>query len=228
MKYENKIEKRQEKNAIPGTPLETSGNEKVNLSIPKEFSEDLYWSIIYLYINGLSTVEIANTLHMSKDILQKAALERNKIICTYYLATIGEHYTQNQLIFIDESAKDEKSLFRLYGYSLRNTSAQKKVVFVPIMNPYLGNNSVIVMDNARIHHDNKLVALLEGLGCHVVFLPPYSLNFNPIETAFLTIKSWIRHNHDFMKACNNPIYALLVAYNQITPQMAQTFFEASI
>jgi hypothetical protein len=96
------------------------------------------------------------------------------------------------------------------------------------MNPYPGDNSVIVMDNARIHHDNELVALLEGLGCRVVFLPPYSPDFNPIETAFSTIKSWIRHNCDFMKACNDPIYALLVACSQITPQMAQTFFEASI
>jgi hypothetical protein len=62
--------------------------------------------------------------------LQKAALERNEIVRAHYLATIGEHYTRNQLIFLDESAKDEKSLSRLYGYSPRNTPAQKKVVFV--------------------------------------------------------------------------------------------------
>ena len=48
----------------------------------------------------------------------------------HYLATIGEHYTRNQLIFLDESAKDERSLSRLYGYSPRNTPAQKKVVYV--------------------------------------------------------------------------------------------------
>ena len=48
----------------------------------------------------------------------------------HYLATIGEHYTRNQLIFLDESAKDERSLSRLYGYSPRNTPAQKKVIFI--------------------------------------------------------------------------------------------------
>jgi len=48
----------------------------------------------------------------------------------YYLDVIGKHYTSNQLIFLDESAKDEKSLSRLYEYSLRNTRACKKVVFV--------------------------------------------------------------------------------------------------
>ena len=48
----------------------------------------------------------------------------------HYLGVIGEHYTSNQLIFLDESAKDERSLSRLYGYSPRNTRACKKVVFV--------------------------------------------------------------------------------------------------
>ena len=62
--------------------------------------------------------------------LQKAALERNEIVRVHYLATISEHYTRNQLIFLDESSKDERSLSRLYGYSLRNTCAQKKVVFI--------------------------------------------------------------------------------------------------
>ena len=62
--------------------------------------------------------------------MQKAALERNELVRAHYLATIGDHYTQNQLIFLDENAKDERSLSRLYGYSPRNTPAQKKVVFV--------------------------------------------------------------------------------------------------
>jgi hypothetical protein len=96
------------------------------------------------------------------------------------------------------------------------------------MNPYPGDNSVIVMDNARIHHDNELIELLEGLGCRVIFLPPYSPDFNPIETAFSTIKLWIKRNNNFMEACNDPIYALLVACSQITPQMAQSYFGSSI
>jgi hypothetical protein len=60
------------------------------------------------------------------------------------------------------------------------------------------------------------------------FSSPYSPDFNPIETAFSTIKSWIRRNRDFMEACNDPIYALLVACSQITSQMAKSYFEESI
>ena len=39
------------------------------------------------------------------------------------------------------------------------------------MNAYPGDNSVIVMDNARIYHNNELIELFKGLGYRVVFLP---------------------------------------------------------
>ena len=44
--------------------------------MPREFSEDLHWRVIYLYYDGLSTIDIVNTLHMSKSVI-------NKIIETY-------------------------------------------------------------------------------------------------------------------------------------------------
>ena len=40
------------------------------------------------------------------------------------------NYTAEQLIFIDESAKDERTFTRLYGYSPINTRAKKSVVFI--------------------------------------------------------------------------------------------------
>ena len=43
---------------------------------------------------------------------------------------MGINYTPDQLVFLDESAKDERSLSREYGYSLMNTRARKSVVFV--------------------------------------------------------------------------------------------------
>ncbi len=72
--------------------------------------------------------KLTKTLFFLK--LQKAALERNEIVRAHYLATIGKHYNRNQLIFLDESAKDDRSLSRLYGYSPRNIPTQKKIVFI--------------------------------------------------------------------------------------------------
>ena len=54
------------------------------------------------------------------------------------------------------------------------------------MNSYLGDNSIIIMNNARIHYDNRLVELLEKLECYIIFLSPYSPDYNPIKIAFLT------------------------------------------
>ena len=63
---------------------------------------------------------------------------------------------------------------------------------IPHMNPFPGKNSVLVMDNARIHHNAKWISVIEELGGRVLFLPPYSPDFNPIKLAFSTIKAWLR------------------------------------
>ena len=39
--------------------------------MPREFSEDLRWHVIYLHTDGLSTAEIVNILRMSKDVINK-------------------------------------------------------------------------------------------------------------------------------------------------------------
>lgn len=47
-----------------------------------------------------------------------------------YILTIGTYYNPEQLIFLDESSKDERTLSRQYGYSFKNTPAIQKVVFL--------------------------------------------------------------------------------------------------
>ena len=46
------------------------------------------------------------------------------------MASIGTQYQREQLIFLDESAKDDRTISRGYGYSEVNTRAVKKVVFI--------------------------------------------------------------------------------------------------
>ena len=96
------------------------------------------------------------------------------------------------------------------------------------MNPYPFKNSVIVLDNARIHHNAEWIEIVEGLGGRVEFLPPYSPDFNPIELTFGTIKAWLQRYRYFVEAVDNPTYAIMMACAEITPEMAQSFFEASI
>jgi transposase len=95
------------------------------------------------------------------------------------------------------------------------------------MNPYPAKHSVLVMDNARIHHNEDLVAAVEDIGCRILYLPPYSPDLNPIETAFSALKSWLKRYRDLVNHFD-PIYLILVALAQITLEIAKKYFEESI
>jgi hypothetical protein len=81
--------------------------------------------------------------------LQKAASERNELLRSAFIASIGRYRT-DQLVFIDESSKDERTLTRLYGYSEVNSRALKKVVFIRdkryTLLPALTEQGIIAID----------------------------------------------------------------------------------
>ncbi|GBC01913.1 hypothetical protein RclHR1_43870001, partial [Rhizophagus clarus] len=79
------------------------------------------------------------------------------------------------------------------------------------MNPFPGKNSVIIMDNIVIHHDEVLVELIKETDGKVVYLPPYLPDFNPIETAFSTLKVWFKRYRDFVGICDDIEYLILYA-----------------
>jgi len=58
--------------------------------------------------------------------------------------------------------------------------------------PTLKNGQVVVMDNLQAHKSSRVKDLIEGVGASVLFLPPYSPDFSPIEEAFSKIKNIMR------------------------------------
>jgi len=67
---------------------------------------------------------------------------------------------------------------------------------LPLCNPFPGVRSVVVMDNASIHHNQAITDLFTTAGVVLVYLPPYSPDFNPIEEFFAQLKALIkRHFH---------------------------------
>jgi len=54
--------------------------------------------------------------------------------------------------------------------------------------PELKPNQTVVMDNAAIHKSHETKVQLEKAGCLLLFLPPYSSDFNPIEKTFGVLK----------------------------------------
>jgi len=68
----------------------------------------------------------------------------------HYIMTVGTYFRAEQLIFLDESAKDERTSCRQYGYSSRNQAAIKKVVFIRgtryTLLPALSLDGIIALD----------------------------------------------------------------------------------
>ena len=58
--------------------------------------------------------------------------------------------------------------------------------------------SVTVLDNASIHHVDKVVQTLKNTGVMVHFLPPYCPDLNPVEEAFSKVKSILKSNEGAM------------------------------
>lgn len=58
-----------------------------------------------------------------------------------------------------------------------------------ILVPTLHEGDIVVMDNLRCH---KVKEAIESVGAFVVYLPPYSPDFNPIEMMWSKIKSLLR------------------------------------
>ena len=46
--------------------------------------------------------------------------------------------------------------------------------------PVIKKGTVIVMDNASFHRKKQLSCATQKVGCSLIFLPPYSPQFNPI------------------------------------------------
>ena len=72
----------------------------------------------------------------------------------------------------------------------------KKAVFEAyverVLAPSLKPGQVVVVDNLGAHRGHRVRKLVEGRGCELVFLPPYSPDFSPIEEAFSKIKALLR------------------------------------
>eukprot|EP01119_Soliformovum_irregulare_P016371 TRINITY_DN471_c0_g1_i2.p1 TRINITY_DN471_c0_g1~~TRINITY_DN471_c0_g1_i2.p1 ORF type:complete len:290 (+),score=46.42 TRINITY_DN471_c0_g1_i2:381-1250(+) len=69
--------------------------------------------------------------------------------------------------------------------------------FVDIAFDRIPDGSVIILDNHSSHHgfsEDLLRQLFRTKNCHLVFLPPYSPDLNPIENLFGTIKCLIKQD----------------------------------
>jgi len=82
------------------------------------------------------------------------------------------------------------------GNSLAVEGATNREIFETyvqrVLAPTLRPGQVVVMDNLTAHKGDRVKELIEERGCELLYLPPYSPDFNPIEEAFAKIKAVVR------------------------------------
>ena len=61
-----------------------------------------------------------------------------------------------------------------------------------VLAPTLASGDVVVMDNLTAHKGVAVREAIEATGARLLFLPPYSPDFNPIENAFSKLKALLR------------------------------------
>ena len=89
---------------------------------------------------------------------------------------------------------------------------------VPILQPFncCNPNSIVVMDNASIHHIAEVSDLILQTGALLRFLPPYSPDLNPVEQVFSKVKAIMKENDQLFQVFSQPRVLLTMAFDMIT------------
>ena len=94
-----------------------------------------------------------------------------------------------------------------------------------VLVPELAQGDVVVMDNLSSHKGPKIRAMIETAGATMLYLPPYSPDFNPIENAFAKLKALLQ------KAAARTVHTLWDAIGQLldafTPRECANYFAAA-
>jgi transposase len=94
-----------------------------------------------------------------------------------------------------------------------------------VLIPELSPGAIVVMDNLSSHKGPKVRQMIEAAGASLLYLPPYSPDFNPIENAFAKLKALLR------KAAERTVDGLWGAIgrsiDRFTPTECRNYFIAA-
>jgi transposase len=96
-------------------------------------------------------------------------------------------------------------------------------VFVAqVLVPSLHSGQTVIWDNLSVHKSATARHLIEAVGGRVVFLPPYSPDFAPIEQAFSKLKTFLRRAQARSRAALDA--AITAGLQTITAADARAWF----
>lgn len=75
--------------------------------------------------------------------------------------------------------------------------------------PTLEPGQVVILDNATFHQGGRIAQLIESVGCGLLYLPPYSPDFNRIEKCWAWLKNRIRKSLSSFESLRQAMEAVL-------------------
>ena len=97
-----------------------------------------------------------------------------------------------------------------------------RVFIDQVLAPTLCEGDVVVMDNLPSHKVKGIEEAIESRGATLVYLPPYSPDFSPIEECWSKVKAWLRKiKARTLEALDD---AIVVAFDQVTTSDAAGWF----
>jgi putative transposase len=94
-----------------------------------------------------------------------------------------------------------------------------EAVLVPTLKP----GDIVIIDNLGSHKGKRVRAAIRKAGAHLIFLPKYSPDLNPIEQVFAKLKHLLRkHNARTVETVCAAIGQVLETFN---PQECANYFK---
>lgn len=203
------------------------------LDRPTAYLDEIAWFIFDetgISVHPKTIWNVLSRANFSRKASRHVAKERNEQLRTLWRAK-SAYWKQDDIIFIDESASNERTGWRKYGWSLcgmpcdniQPAKRSERWSILPAMSvngyllgvmikqgavtqqeftdwihlvvlPQTTPGQILVMDNASVHKDGDLQALVKLYGVRIEYLPPYSPDYNPIELSFNQLKAWIKRH----------------------------------
>ena len=100
---------------------------------------------------------------------------------------------------------------------------------LPVVLPFDGENprSIVVMDNASIHHLEEVHEIITGVGAKLCFLPPYSPDLMPVEEVFSKVKYFLKANDNAYLCTSSPEDMVKLAFLSITQENCINYIKES-
>src|SRR3712207_3086584 len=97
------------------------------------------------------------------------------------IASVPRNWGKNLTLLASMSSEGMGERLAVEGST---TTAVFEAYLERVLVPSLRPGQVVVMDNLSAHEGSRVRDLIESKGCELIYLPPYSPDFNPIEEAF--------------------------------------------